>query len=137
MFDAGDGSQRAPAQRLVDFLAGKMSSSLPNSSYIPGLIPAPVHALLPDFVYRHLQQGIRQFEQKMQGYLSPDAVVIGTESRTSSPIRIPRQADTLMHPDVAGLFPCGEGAGYAGGIVSAAMDGQRVRRAVAQQRHQI
>ncbi len=133
MFDAGDGSQKAPAQRLIDFLAGRESSSLPKSSYIPGLISAPVHTLLPDFIYQHLRQGIHQFEQKMKGYLTSDAVVIGTESRTSSPVRIPRQADTLMHPDLVGLFPCGEGAGYAGGIVSAAMDGQRVAQAVALQ----
>lgn len=131
MFDASDGSQKAPAQLLVDFLAGKESSNLPQSSYIPGLISAPVHALLPDFVYHRLQQGVQRFERKMKGYITSDAVVIGTESRTSSPIRIPRQADTLMHPDVVGLFPCGEGAGYAGGIVSAAMDGQRVAQAVA------
>ncbi len=135
MFDAGDGGQKAPGQRLIDFLAGKESSSLPKSSYIPGLVSAPVHALLPDFVYQHLKQGLLQFEQKMKGYLTPDAVVIGTESRTSSPIRIPRQVGTLMHPDLVGLFPCGEGAGYAGGIVSAAMDGQRVAQAVALQVH--
>jgi len=86
-------------------------------------------------VYQHLRQAIPQFEQKMRGYLTRDAVVIGTESRTSSPIRIPREADSLMHPELAGLFPCGEGAGYAGGIVSAAMDGQRVARAVARHLH--
>ncbi|MEE8305312.1 MAG: NAD(P)/FAD-dependent oxidoreductase [Candidatus Tectomicrobia bacterium] len=130
MFASGDGSQKAPAQRLVDFTAGKLSQDLPKSSYIPGLFTAPLHRLLPDFVYQHLRQAIPQFEQKMRGYLTRDAVVIGTESRTSSPIRIPRHADSLMHPDLVGLFPCGEGAGYAGGIVSAAMDGQRVARAV-------
>jgi uncharacterized FAD-dependent dehydrogenase len=131
MYSAGDGSQKAPAQRLVDFMAGKPSQDLPRSSYIPGLFSAPLHHLLPNFVYQHLRQAIPQFEQKMRGYLTRDAVVIGTESRTSSPVRIPRSTDSLMHPDLTGLFPCGEGAGYAGGIVSAAMDGQRVARAVA------
>ncbi len=131
MFIAGDGGQKAPAQRLVDFIAGKLSQDLPNSSYIPGLFAAPLHRLLPDFVYQRLCQAVPQFEQKMRGYLTRDAVVIGTESRTSSPVRIPRHADSLMHPELAGLFPCGEGAGYAGGIVSAAMDGQRVARAAA------
>ena len=131
MYGAGDGSQKAPAQRLVDFMAGKSSQDLPRSSYIPGLFSAPLHHLLPDFVYQHLRQAIPQFEQQMRGYLTRDAVVIGTESRTSSPIRIPRHDDSLIHPDLMGLFPCGEGAGYAGGIVSAAMDGQRVARAVA------
>ena len=136
MYHAGDGSQKAPAQRLVDFMAGKLSQDLPTSSYIPGLFPAPLHDLLPAFVYQHLKQAMPQFEQKMHGYITRDAVVIGTESRTSSPIRIPRQADSLMHPELPGLFPCGEGAGYAGGIVSAAMDGQRVARAVAKYLHQ-
>jgi uncharacterized FAD-dependent dehydrogenase len=136
MYRAGDGSQKAPAQRLVDFMAGKLSQDLPKSSYIPGLFAAPLHDLLPDFVYRHLRQAIPQFEQKMRGYLTRDAVVIGTESRTSSPVRIPRHADSLMHPDLTGLFPCGEGAGYAGGIVSAAMDGQRVAQAVARYLYQ-
>ena len=131
MFNAGDGGQKAPAQRLVDFMAGKLSQDLPKSSYIPGLFAAPLHRLLPDFVYRHLRQAMPQFEQKMRGYLTRDAVVIGVESRTSAPVRIPRDAASLMHPELAGLFPCGEGAGYAGGIVSAAMDGQRVARAVA------
>ncbi|WP_089721927.1 NAD(P)/FAD-dependent oxidoreductase [Candidatus Entotheonella palauensis] len=136
MFDAGDGSQKAPAQRLVDFMAGKLSPDLPESSYIPGLYAAPLHQLLPGFVYQSLRRAIPQFEQKMRGYTTREAVVIGTESRTSSPIRIPRHAESLMHPDLTGLFPCGEGAGYAGGIVSAAMDGQRVARAVARHLHQ-
>jgi uncharacterized FAD-dependent dehydrogenase len=135
MFSAGDGSQKAPAQRLVDCLAGTLSPDPPGSSYPPGLFPAPLHHLVPDYDYRHLRQAIPQFEHKMRGYLTRDAVVIGTESRTSSPVRIPRQVDSLMHPELAGLFPCGEGAGYAGGIVSAAMDGQSVARAVARYLH--
>lgn len=131
LFEAGDGSQRAPAQRLPDFLAGRISADLPGTSYIPGLWSAPMQELLPDWVARALREGVRQFARKMPGYLTREAVVIGTESRTSSPLRIPRQEETRMHPDVAGLFPSGEGAGYAGGILSAAMDGQNTARAVA------
>lgn len=131
MFAAGDGSQRSPAQRLTDFVEGRLSADLPPSSYIPGLLPAPLHELLPPFIYRRLRMGALDFGRKMRGYLSESANVIGTESRTSSPVRIPREPDTLMHKQIAGLFPCGEGAGYAGGIISAAMDGQNVARAVA------
>ncbi len=131
MFSYGDGSQRAPAQRLPDFVAGKLSADLPESSYIPGLTTAPLHALLPDFIYRRLRQGVQDFGRKMKGYYTEDAVVIGTESRTSAPVRIPRDRNTYMHDEVAGLFPAGEGAGYAGGIISAAMDGQNVAKAIA------
>lgn len=131
MFRAGSGGQQAPAQRLTDFLDTRISDDLPDSSYIPGLFSAPVNALLPHFVFERLHDGILQFERKMRGYLTSEAVVVGTESRTSSPVRIPRDDHTLMHPQVKGLFPCGEGAGYAGGIVSAAMDGQRIAQAVA------
>ncbi len=130
MFAWGDGSQRAPAQRLTDFAEGRLSKDLPAGSYIPGLVPAPLHELLPAFIYQRLQQGVRDFGRKMRGYYTSEANVIGTESRTSSPVRIPRRPDTLMHDQVAGLFPCGEGAGFAGGIISAAMDGQNVARAV-------
>jgi hypothetical protein len=128
MFLAGDGSQKAPAQRLTDFVNGKISDTLPDSSYIPGLFAATLHELLPPFIYQKLQKGILDFGKKMKGYYTEDANVIGTESRTSAPIRIPRGRDTYEHPQVRGLFPCGEGAGYAGGIVSAAMDGQNVAR---------
>lgn len=131
MFRAGDGSQKAPSQRLTDFVNGKISTTLPNSSYIPGLLSAPLHELLPPLIYKRLQQGIMDFGKKMKGYYTEDANVIGTESRTSSPVRIPRERDTYEHPQVKGLFPCGEGAGYAGGIVSAAMDGQNVARGCA------
>ena len=131
MFQFGDGSQKGPAQRLVDFAAGKISADLPKSSYIPGLTPAPLHDLLPTFIYEKLQAGVRAFGKKMKGYFSNEAVVVGAESRTSSPIRIPRDRATFMHEDVPGLFPAGEGAGYAGGIISAAMDGQNVAKAVA------
>ena len=130
LFRFGTGDQRAPAQRLVDFVKGKVSQTLPDSSYIPGLYAAPLHRLLPDFVSKRLQQGVQQFGRQMRGYYTQNAVVIGTESRTSSPIRIPRNRQTYMHEEIEGLFPCGEGAGYAGGIISAAMDGQNVARAV-------
>ncbi len=132
MFAYSDGTQRAPAQRLIDFVTGRESADLPDSSYIPGLIPAPLHTLLPKGIYHRLRQGILDFGKKMKGYYTNDAVVVGTESRTSSPIRIPRDRETYQHPDITGLFPAGEGAGYAGGIISAAMDGQNVARAVAQ-----
>ncbi len=131
VFQFGNGSQAAPAQRLTDFINKKISKNLPSSSYIPGLYPAPVHEILPDFIIRRLQHGIQQFGRKMKGYFTEEANVIATESRTSSPVRIPRDRVTFMHSEVSGLFPCGEGAGYAGGIISAAMDGQNVAKAVA------
>jgi len=130
MFEAGDGSQRAPAQRLVDFLRPAVSGSLPETSYIPGVFSAPVHDLLPGWIYDRLMRGIRGFDQKMNGYIQPEAIVLATESRTSSPVRVPRDPASGMHVAMEGLFPCGEGAGYAGGIVSAAMDGQAMARAV-------
>jgi uncharacterized FAD-dependent dehydrogenase len=131
LFQFGDGSQQAPAQRLTDFVHQKLSSNLPKTSYIPGVYAAPLHKLLPENIYTYLRQGIKDFGQKMRGYYTEEAVVVGTESRTSAPVRIPRDNVTLMHEQVTGLFPCGEGAGYAGGIISAAMDGQNVAKAVA------
>ncbi len=131
MFNAGDGSQKAPAQRLTDFVNGHISSTLGRTSYIPGLFAAPLHQLLPPFVYKRLKEGVRDFGKKMKGYYTEEAMVVAVESRTSAPVRIPRNPDTLMHDGCIGLFPAGEGAGYAGGIVSAAMDGQRVAAAVA------
>lgn len=124
-FQHGGGRQVAPAARLSDFVRGKISTSLPNCSYIPGLQAVDMGAVLPRFVHRRLQKGFQAFDRKMQGYLTNEAVVVGVESRTSSPVRIPRDRETYMHPQVQGLFPCGEGAGYAGGIMSAAIDGQR------------
>jgi uncharacterized protein len=131
IWQAGDGSQKAGAQRITDFVNRKVSSTLPNTSYIPGLWSAPMHELLPKHIYARLREGVVQFGKQMRGYYTEDAQVIGTESRTSSPLRIPRDADTLMHPETIGLFPCGEGAGFAGGILSAAMDGQNVAVKVA------
>ena len=130
MFAHGDGSQNAPAQRLTDFVKGKTSKELPPTSYIPGIHSAPLHQLLPDFITKKLQKGMFEFGKKLKGYFTENANVVGTESRTSSPVRIPRDKETFMHADLAGLFPCGEGAGYAGGIISAAVDGQNVAKAV-------
>jgi uncharacterized FAD-dependent dehydrogenase len=122
-------TQAAPAQRLNDFVAGRESSSVLETSYHPGLTAADMRAVLPEFIVDALRQGLKSFEQKMPGYLTNDAQIIGVESRTSSPVRIPRNKITLQHPQIVNLFPCGEGAGYAGGIVSAAMDGERCAEA--------
>jgi uncharacterized FAD-dependent dehydrogenase len=124
------GTQVAPAQRLADFVEGKISSSLLETSYQPGLLSVDMGEVLPSSIISALRQGFRNFGSKMKGYLTNDAQVIGVESRTSSPVKIPRDKETLEHPQVKGLFPCGEGAGYAGGIVSAAMDGERCAEAV-------
>jgi hypothetical protein len=128
LFQAGDGSQKAPAQRVLDFVGGKLSNDLYETSYIPGLFSAPMHKLLPKQVADRLRKGITEINKKMRGFLTHDANIIGTESRTSSPIRIPRNPHTYMHPEIKGLFPSGEGPGYAGGILSAAMDGQNSAR---------
>ena len=122
---AGGETQVAPAQRMVDFIEGRSSSSLPGCSYPPGIVSHRVDELLPRDITERLQVGLRAFGSKMRGYLTNEAVVVAVESRTSSPVRIPRDAERLEHPEVRGLFPCGEGAGYAGGIVSAAIDGIR------------
>lgn len=125
-------SQNAPAQRLTDFVEGRPSKSLPTSSYAPGVHPARVDKLLPKFVSDRLRQGFREFGRKSRGYLTEAAAVIGAETRTSSPVRIPRDNATLEHIELKGLYPCGEGAGYAGGIVSAAIDGDRCAAALAE-----
>jgi len=127
-FTAGGRSQTAPAQRLTDFIDGKLSSSLNESSYQPGLLSAPLHSLLPKLLGSRLRKGFEAFGQKMNGYNTNEANIVGVESRTSSPVKIPRN-DTLEHPQISNLFPCGEGGGYAGGIVSAAMDGERCAEA--------
>jgi hypothetical protein len=123
---AGGGGQTAPGQRLTDFLAERISADLPANSYFPGTRPAPLHELLPPWITSRMREGLRLFDRQIRGYVSPGAILLGFETRTSAPVRIPRREDTLQHPQVAGLFPCGEGAGYAGGIVSAALDGMRV-----------
>jgi uncharacterized FAD-dependent dehydrogenase len=130
-FAAGGGKMVAPAQRLIDFTENKISSSLPGCSYLPGLHSVSLKEVLPGFIYKGLQQGFKEFGKKMKGYFTNEAVVVATESRTSSPVRIPRNTETLQHPQISNLYPCGEGAGYAGGIVSAAMDGERVADQVA------
>ncbi|NNM29356.1 MAG: FAD-binding protein [Akkermansiaceae bacterium] len=128
---AGGGGQQAPAQRLVDFLAGKESAELPATSYFPGVNPAPLGELLPDFLAGRLAAGLQRFGKAMRGFLTEEALLVGFETRTSSPVRVPRGEESLEHPELAGLFPCGEGAGFAGGIVSAALDGRRCAEAVA------
>ncbi len=130
-FDAAGATQKAPAQRMTDFVASRASASLPPSSYPPGLTPCRVDTLLPPFVASRLQEAFRIFGERQRGFLSADATVIGDETRTSSPVRIPRDRDTMCHIEIADLYPCGEGAGYAGGIVSAAVDGIAAARAVA------
>ena len=130
-FNAGGGKFIAPAQRMSDFSNGITSSSLPGCSYQPGLQPVALKDVLPDFIYQSLAKGFIGFGKKMPGYFTNEAVVVATESRTSSPVRIPRNSDTLTHPQLNNFYPCGEGAGYAGGIVSAAMDGERVAKQLA------
>jgi len=126
---AGGGGQVAPAQRVTDFLAGRISADLPETSYFPGLKSAPLHELFPGFLMEEMREGLRLFGKKIRGYISNEALLIGFETRTSSPVRIPRRDDTLEHPELPGLIPCGEGAGYAGGIVSAALDGMKAAEA--------
>lgn len=127
----GGKTQAAPAQRLTDFVNGHISSSLNDSSYQPGLHSVNMNKVLPEFISERLKQGFKAFEKKMPGYLTNEAQIVGVESRTSSPVRIPRDPETLAHPQITNFFPCGEGAGYAGGIASAAMDGEKVMEAVA------
>lgn len=123
IFQHGDGSQKAPALRITDFIEKRLSKSLPTTSYIPGIYPAQLQRLLPEKFVFALSAAIRNFDKAMKGYLNEDAILVATESRSSSPVRIPRVDSTKMHPDIQGLYPAGEGAGYAGGIVSAALDG--------------
>ncbi len=123
-YHAGGKSQAAPAQRLVDFVEGRLSDTLNDTSYQPGLKSSPLHSILPRIIGSRLRKGLKVFGQKMHGYYTNEANIVGVESRTSSPVTIPRN-ERLQHPEVEGLYPCGEGAGYAGGIVSAAMDGER------------
>ncbi len=131
----GGAGQIAPAQRVADFVAGRASGSLPATSYIPGIVPSRLDRWMPDFIAQGLRQGLATFGRRMRGFVTNEAIVAGVESRTSTPVRIPRDPATLMHPGTAGLFPAGEGAGYAGGIVSAALDGERIAEAVARYVH--
>ncbi|QFQ13105.1 FAD-binding protein [Pseudoprevotella muciniphila] len=128
----GGCKQTAPAQRMYDFLNGRLSGELPATSYAPGVIASPLHFWMPGFIVTRLQEGFRIFGQRSKGFLTNEAVLIASETRTSSPVRILRDQDSLQSPHLQGLFPCGEGAGYAGGIVSSAIDGERCAEAVAQ-----
>ena len=118
-------TQKVPAQRLVDFINGKTSIDIPKTSYLPGTVSSNLKDLFPKFIYKNLRQGFIEFGKQMNGYLTNEAIVHAPESRTSSPVRIPRNPQTLEHIKIKGLYPCGEGAGYAGGIISAAIDGQK------------
>jgi uncharacterized FAD-dependent dehydrogenase len=129
-FTAGGGAYQAPAQRLMDFIKQRDSTSLPKSSYHPGIIPCPMERILPTFISQALREGLRSMIQRLPEFGHPDAVLIAPETRTSSPVRIVRDGVTLQSPSVSGLYPAGEGAGYAGGIVSAAIDGMRIAAAI-------
>lgn len=129
--DSGSGSQNAPAQRMLDFVEGRVSKTLPPSSYAPGLHPAAIHKLLPMSIARRLREGFRIFGRNARGFLTNEATLIGCETRTSAPVRLTRHAELLQSVSTPGLYPCGEGAGYAGGIVSAAIDGLRCADALA------
>ncbi len=130
-FEINGHTQFAPAQRLTDFVEGKKSTTLPESSYHPGLIPAVLHEKLPKRIASRLREGIAMINRKVPGFLSPEGIAVGVESRTSSPVRIPRDEETMQHIRIKGLYPCGEGAGYAGGIASSAIDGERCAEALA------
>lgn len=129
-FELANKTQSAPAQRVTDFVQGIQSSTLPGTSYIPGLTSAPLHDLLPSFITKNLKEALLIFNKKMKGYYTEEAQIVSPESRTSSPIKIPRDKETLMHIEIERLFPCGEGAGYAGGIISAAIDGENCANSI-------
>ncbi|MBS7567105.1 NAD(P)/FAD-dependent oxidoreductase [Mucilaginibacter sp. Bleaf8] len=122
-FTAGGGNLVAPGQRMVDFVEGRISADIPKNSYLPGVASVDLKDVLPSWIHQRLQKALPVFGRKMKGYYTNEAVLVGVESRTSSPVKIPRDRETLQHPQIAGLYPCGEGAGYAGGIISAAIDG--------------
>ncbi|MCQ2209825.1 MAG: FAD-dependent oxidoreductase [Paludibacteraceae bacterium] len=131
-YENGEGDKAiAPAQRLRDFVRGVASTDLPSTSYLPGIKNSPIHEWMPTFLRARMQEGFKAFDQIMHGFLTNDAIIIGVESRTSSPLRIPRNEETLEHIRIKGLYPCGEGAGYAGGITSSAVDGERCAEMIA------
>lgn len=129
-WEAAGKTQKVPAQRMIDFIEGRKSIDFPRSSYLPGIESVDLSSVLPPFIAKRLRQAFKDFGQKMNGYLTNDAVLHAPESRTSSPIQIPRDKETLQHPDIIGLYPCAEGAGYAGGIISAAIDGMACMDAI-------
>lgn len=129
-YQNGGQMQIAPAQRISDFVRGKISGTLPSTSYIPGIVSSPMHFWMPDCIAKRLQEGLKFFDRQMHGFASSDGIIVGVESRSSSPVRIPRNQETLSHVRITNLFPCGEGAGYAGGIVSSAVDGMNCADAI-------
>ena len=133
----GNMKQTAPSQRMTDFVNNRLSYDLPKSSYAPGLVSSPLHFWMPSFVSKRLQEGFKTFGKNAHGFLTNEAILIATETRTSSPVRIVRDRETLQHVRIQGLFPCGEGAGYAGGIVSAGVDGERCAEMCAQYMEQL
>ena len=128
----GGNAQIAPAQRVADFVYGKRSATLPGTSYVPGVTPSDMASWMPGFIGESLRKGIASFGHRMRGFVTNEAIVVGVESRTSTPVRIPRDTETLQHVAIRGLYPAGEGAGYAGGIISAALDGERIADKIAQ-----
>jgi uncharacterized FAD-dependent dehydrogenase len=126
----GGGNQIAPAQRTIDFVNGHFSSSLPACSYLPKIVSSPLHSWLPQPITRRLQEAFKIYERKMRGFLTSESLIVGVESRSSSPVRIPRDPVTWEHVQLKGLFPCGEGSGYAGGITSSAIDGEKAAECV-------
>ncbi len=131
VYGNSNSSQSAPAQRMTDFVDGILSSSLPGTSYIPGVISAPLHEILPSFIGDNLREAFRVIDKKVRGYFTSEALILAGESRTSSPVRILRDPETFMHPEISGFFPAGEGAGFAGGIVSTGVDGENCAKAAA------
>jgi uncharacterized FAD-dependent dehydrogenase len=136
-WEAAGSTQAAPAQRIIDFVQGKKSDSLPSCSYQPGLVTSRLDLILPPFISETLRQGFNAFGTKIKDYLHPDAILVAPESRTSSPVRIPRDDNELNHPQLDNLYPCGEGAGYAGGIVSAAIDGEKIAQKIVEKNRQL
>jgi uncharacterized FAD-dependent dehydrogenase len=128
---AGGKNITAPAQRMNDFINKKMSSNLPDSSYFSGLISSPLHDFIPEFITSRIRSGLHTFDRISKGFITAEAQLIGVETRTSSPVRILRNSETFQHIEIKGLYPCGEGAGYAGGIVSAAIDGEKCAESIA------
>ena len=125
-------TQKVPAQKMIDFTQNKVSTDIPKTSYVPGTTSVEMGQVFPGFLTQILREGFREFGKSMRGYLTNDAVLHAPESRTSSPVRIPRNLETLEHVQIKGLYPCGEGAGYAGGIISAAIDGEQCALKIAE-----
>jgi uncharacterized FAD-dependent dehydrogenase len=126
----GAPNQTAPAQRAVDFVNGRASGRLPACSYLPGVVSSPLHEWLPTHISLRLREAFRVFESKMRGFLASESLIVGVESRSSTPVRIPRDAVNMQHPQLPGLYPCGEGSGYSGGITSSAIDGENAAEAL-------